>query len=383
MTRDHSAVFFAVLAGLTVGCGGPRVDRPDAELEVWTLEETLLVGSLEDPERSLTQVVGPALGPDGRVYVGQPIERLVRVFGPDGSPLPVVGGAGDGPGEFGAAIVVLLMQGDSLVVVDFHGELEFFAPSGEPLKSERFRALEAGRPAPTIVTGILPDGSVFATRALAPGDPLVLLHLERGGELIDTLFVGRGRQIAHQPGPASVWLEPPFSSGSLMVGDAPRGRVIEVGQDIAAETGEATFRVTARYASGDTAYSRDYQYDPVQISSAAVDREVGRAASRLGAVEPDSARAIAFVRRVTEIPTHYPAITRVLVSDEGMLWLEVGGPSDLERTWRVHDEEGSPIAEVGVPPGVELRLVGSRDAWAVYQDDWDVRYLVRFRVKTD
>lgn len=350
----------------------------------WRLEEAVRIGSVNDPDQSLTRVVGPVISGDGQVYVGQPMEGVIRVFDASGHALRVVGRKGNGPGEFGSRLMVLGLQADTLFAVDFAGTIHFFSLDGVPLNSAPFRAsLNDGLPLPTIVTGILPDGSVVATRAMRVGDPLVSLHLERTGELVDTLFVGAPPSIPMREGGMLFSIEDPFPSQSLFAVDDRHGRTVVVDRRPAQAAENPTFRVTVRTIGGDTIYSRAFPYMRIPVTQEEADSAIARVARPLSHVEPNARKAEELVRRAVSIPKYHSPVARALFADDGTLWLQLGEQRGVDKRWRAYDESGKPIGTVTVPENADVRVIHMGAMWAIVTDALDVPYIVKYQIIKD
>lgn len=376
--QRNAAVLLLVLLA---GCGHSRAANPERELPVWGLEEDLRIGSVGDPGQSLTRVLGPVIGPDGRVYVGQPQESVVRIYDRSGQLLRTVGRKGGGPGEFSDLLVGLGIHRDTLYVVEFSGRVGFFSLGGEPLQTVMFRASDrADQYTSTIITGLLPDGSVVATKSMNIGDPLVILHLERSGHILDTLFWGPPSYIPQSRGNISFPMPDPFPSQPLFLLDASRGRTAVLERPPAQEGEPAAYRITERTVSGDTVYSRSYPYTPIPLSTEEADSAIAGAAQLLRMVEPDPRKAEALIRGQVEVPHYYVPVSRARFAKDGSLWVEMGGPKGAEEHWIVHNGEGDPVARVAMPAGVDLRYVAGEAVWAVVTGTYDVPYLVRYHI---
>jgi len=115
----------------------------------WRFEEDLRIGGLSAPVEAQFGAVPPtgvAVGADGTIFVLDGQAREVRAFSADGSYLRTIGGAGQGPGEFGAALAALAVgPAGRLLVPDLMNQsIHRFEPDGTYLDSPRMVVAGAG-----------------------------------------------------------------------------------------------------------------------------------------------------------------------------------------------------------------------------------------------
>ena len=99
--------------------------------DAWRVEPFLEIAPDEArPETEFGFVADVATVGD-TLYVLDQMARQVRVFGPDRSLARIIGGAGEGPGEFSAFASSLLIVRDTLMVADWgRGRIHRFATAG-------------------------------------------------------------------------------------------------------------------------------------------------------------------------------------------------------------------------------------------------------------
>lgn len=87
----------------------------------WRLEEDLRLGNVggEGPEQ-FSRIGAILADSEGYIYVLDLFSQEIRVFQPDGTFSHVVGGRGEGPGEFRDASAMMIGPGDTLWVIDPH-----------------------------------------------------------------------------------------------------------------------------------------------------------------------------------------------------------------------------------------------------------------------
>ena len=121
------------------------------EPPAWQLVPVASIGPTEIADEAGPDEFGGvsavALGPGGEVFVGDALNREVRVFGLDGEHLRTFGRHGEGPGEF-QSIYSLAWVGDRLLVYDPGlGRIGEFAAEGEWLGQRRTEGGWTGSPA--------------------------------------------------------------------------------------------------------------------------------------------------------------------------------------------------------------------------------------------
>lgn len=381
-------------------CGNAPEDAPaDAELPVWRTAETRVWGSLDQPGTSLTAIGSVAVHEaSGRVYVGQPMERHIKVFDRRGRRVRTIGRPGIGPGEF-QSVGALGFQGDTLWVIDWsQGRLTLFRPDGELIRVSRVGVdVERAGRFPLRVAAVLPDLDLLAM----PGVPsqltvegtvtrLPLVHLAADGAVLDTAaFVG----VAHRTmrvrrpdatGPRGFYVPQPFRDDGLYTVSRPDTTIVVVDREPAAEV-PATFEVLKVRPDGDTVASRAVPYTPVAVSDAAVDSAlapwVDDVADRRSFGSPGRALAEEWVRAAAYIPPAYPPVSAVAVGDDGSVWLRrEPAPGDTV-TWLVLGPALSPRAEARIPAGLSVRTVRADAVWGVWHGRMDEPYLVRLQLE--
>lgn len=388
----------AMMLALSAACQGGEVEEDSFTTRLGVVEE-LRIGSPDDPAFAFTWFGGLEVAPDGRIYTMHPQENTVRVHTAAGEPLPSIGRAGDGPGEFrelGAMGVI----GDTLWVLD-NGTYRFsyFSFDGELLGSRQILIDFASRtdlrsaittaPRPR---GLLSDGRVWGAPRMyanfvADGSMTeqVLFILDSAGQVIDTLgrtpltnslwYLSdpdnpRGRGIARSS---------PFSDTELVHFFPYAQMVYRLDRSVRPEPPHV-IRITATTFGDSVLWSRSYAYTPRAISPAQIDRLVdafsGRAVEELGLAP---ARAAGWARDALYIPAHHPAVSSMIVGRDGTIWL--AGPNDgaSARDWMIIDPNGEPQGTVTLPSRFRAQHARGLVVWGMDLDEVDVPYLVRFR----
>lgn len=144
---------------------------PDAVLE---LEDDLTIaGSEEDEQQILQNIVTLDVDTGGRIYVLDEQAGNIKLFGPDGGFLRTMGRKGQGPGEFGLPIMLLITPAQEILVHDLgQRTLKFFDLQGNYLRqisiADKFQ-----------FTGpkILPDGRIVGSHLVPAEKPSAVLKI--------------------------------------------------------------------------------------------------------------------------------------------------------------------------------------------------------------
>lgn len=152
--RNIRPVWILISALLVFGCGekspapGVTVEMIDGiecvhnpaaplhpEKSVRFEEELCLGGEDEAGEPLFSQLWDFVVDADGRIYIADTGDAVIRAFGPDGRPLFRFGGKGEGPGEFRSPSYLGFRPDGNLLVLDFRSRrTSLFDPSGGFLK---------------------------------------------------------------------------------------------------------------------------------------------------------------------------------------------------------------------------------------------------------
>lgn len=379
-------------------CAG--ADNPRAELETvrLALDPQLLVGSVDDPIRSLTAFGELEVGPDGRIYTLHTRESMIRVHGGDGEPVATIGGPGEGPGEFQNPRRMGLV-GDTLWVLD-SGTYRFslFGLDGALLGSRRVRVRpgERGRKVgPPRPDGLLRDGTIYGSppawsRLVATGEltEVPVLRMSGEGEVGDTIAVRSTRNTtwAILTDDFGFFSRQPFSDTELINLSPYALELVRVERTAATAADPDTFRVTKLTLRGDTVFTRGYAYLPQPVGAALVDslvEEIGRRfeemAPRFGSA-PAPGRAMEMVRETLYRPDFHPPVSRLLLGRDGTVWLRREDLPGDSIDWTLLAPNGEPIGTVAVPKRVTVQAADRQHIWGMMRDELDVPYIVRYGV---
>lgn len=374
------------------GEGGSWGDRS------WQLEgPDLRIGSVDDPDYAFGYIQDLAVGPDGRIYTLHRQPGEVLRWTPDGLPDGEVGREGEGPGEFRNPWQ-LGFFGDSLWVMDsrtvrvtyFDGDGTLRGTRNLPLEMEPADPEEPWK-SPPRPDRPLRDGTFYGnapawSREIATGELTSALHVHMDGEgaVQDTLWDQQYRTtdvLALLRDGGGTFSSQPF-------GDQPLHSVTDRGMTLlhrripqAGAPGEMHL-VVVDWA-GDTLLSRRLPYTPEPLPAERLDSASKEIAGRLhgfmgermgialGEMEEDVDAAL-------YRPAYYPFVSRMLVTEDGAVWLERTGAQD--GTWLVLGSDGEPRGQAVLPEGLRVLRIDGAEVWGVETDELDVNYLVRYRL---
>lgn len=387
------------LVALLVGCSA--ADDPEFLDSVPTRSATLeiRVGSLDDPEYSLTYFGDIEVGPDGTMYTLHAVDREVRMFSADGTSLSSFAGEGDGPGELQNASSMGWV-GDTLWVLDTRGyRFNQYDPSGAFLGSFMvpFEFAERGEAGPPRARGLLTDGTVHGavpawSSMVADGtlthEELVLLR--RDGTVQQALpRIRFGRNLwairdPDAPEAGGMYRPQPFSDGPLwsyLEGE----RALLVLEREAAESPEPdVFLLTKVSFEGDTVWAREYPYAPEPLPTGPVDSildEVSAGIGERGFLGATEATARQWASIGLHLPDFRPPVADMVPARDGSIWLSLGPGDGGDDAWFIVDHKGEPVATTSLPSGLDILLIDPPMVYARDEDDLDVPYLVRYRVE--
>lgn len=356
--------------------------------------EELRIGSVDDPVLGFSQIRRVAVSGSGNAYVLDGLSREIRVFGAQGERIMVLGGPGEGPGEFGSPNLIGLL-GDTLWVTDpSRRRMTWFGPDGEVLFTIPTDGVlyDPGIEGPRIslvpsrpqANGLIESGrsmGVAPTRQIRPYEYPVL-RFNRRGEVVDTIR----------------WEATDIDVAVLEVGGA-QGYAPVLGLSRPTKTEGETGSVVVDWlvleggpwgvldvlwlnSRGDTIARRQLRYDPIPTPPEVLDSiimpRVETLASVRGVTPAEMERAL---REAVQLPSHRPPIRVVHAGADGTAWLQLNTAAVDVIDWVVLSADGSVLGRVGLPPGVQIYHSALPTVWAVDVDDLDVPWLLRLSVE--
>jgi hypothetical protein len=406
------------------GCGGvdAAADSDLDALPLLTAQEDARIGDFDDPALGFSRVHQVEVDRDGSLYVLEGSVPEIRVYTPEGALQRRIGRRGGGPGEFESPRFGLL--GDTLWTVDSRlNRITLFDRRGTLLSTGTIERAPVALPESygyLLPRVMRPDGKfmghlgmVASSRDMEPTGvlptdsiPVPLVIFEPTGEVADTIG------WAPKP-PPRMWRPPAeddmkyeavnVDGGRFMVPSPPTAMpdwlpladgYIVVETPLAATAERGAVRLTRLDVAGDTVYDRELRYTPLRYTDADLDSIAARAArgsaggmvpvvvggggGRPPPANPDAvARAL---RGAMSFPDFQLPILRSWLAQDESVWLRrPEGDNPLAR-WVLLDPEGSPRGQLELP--ADLRILWSRGDtfWAVDLDEYDVQWVVRYRI---
>lgn len=350
------------------------------------IQKEVRIGSMWDEEEALTQINKIASYGDSLLLVLEGIEHAIRVYDWDGNLVNRLGRFGNGPGEFRHPASLQVIGDTILVQNNGTRSLIFLRIDGEEIERLSYAPIvvASGTRAVMVPTGILPDGTFLGVPTASRPQfekerteyAYPIMKLSRTGTVLDTLalvktWIGRrfhdppsGTRPAHLPSPqasdVTAWSA---TVGLVAVADlAPRG-------------GDHQYRLTAIRHTGDTVFNRFYPFEPQRMSRSVIEAHVRdtwlarRSARWRDAVE----------RAYSEFPFQRP-VTMLRIDPESRIWVARERVPGQPRRWDVLNPQGAPLFSVEFAVGSVLRLVRGDRIWLEERNEFDVPFIVRYRV---
>ncbi len=323
--------------------------------------------------------VSLAVSEDEQIAFRQFEDRQVRVYRPGSDTAVVIGGSGNGPGEF---IYVGQMGwiGDTLWVADGQlSRLTFFGLDGSDPET---RSWASGVHLPSDQTR--PFRSVNPSLVLPGGGSYIAQLIESGSSFGPVRFgeysvLGR---VAWNGAVEKIVTLVPFSEVSF---ETPTGRLaspfpnrsfLQVNQDgsraavamadlTGAEAG--TFSLTVVSSEADTLFTRTYPFEGVVIGDGERSRAVERVVGRSGIKASD-----------VPVPPVYPPLTGLLIGRDDLIWVEFRVARDERRYLVLDSAEGDPRGIVVLPADSRIAVASRHRVWALERDALDVESVVQY-----
>jgi hypothetical protein len=135
-------------------------------------------------------------------------------------------------------------------------------------------------------------------------------------------------------------------------------------------------------ASGDTAYHRRFRYTPRAVDPAYRD-SLMQFPLRMyeKQVQPADLPALrSALESGMQWPEFFPPVSSVRIGSDGAVWLSRESVPGDDARWTVLNPDGSPRGELRVARRIVVRGSDAEGVWAVERDEFNVPWLVRYRI---
>ena len=384
----HTILGLSMCMVVLAGCAPDTADA--AALPQWTAVEELRIGSGDDPDRALSRVDQIAVDAEGAVYVSQSQEAAIKVFDSQGSRVGTIGARGTEPGQFDRLYTVGFIA-DTLYAIDFGlRRISYFTREGDLVRTYQVPPPPVDAPLrPAMPFAIFADGSMAIGHAWSSNismddlERVPQLRLTSGSQASDTVaWLSYERTARRAPyGQQSIVVGSPLSDDAFVIFAPDGSRLVTVDRRLPSDSGTSTFGLTVSDGWGDTIYSRRYEYEPVEVDQAVIDRTVELGAQRVSGAFASAADAVSFVRSTMFLPTHHPPVTTALFAQDGTLWIQRESIAGEPQRWMVLDQDGEPIAETTLPEAVRVMTIGDGGVWGLETQEQGSASLVRYRIE--
>lgn len=393
-----------ILMAFALGCSETRAGGPQAQVVdsagVRTItydltaveppvyrsvgEHDLEIGVIEGTtEYAFSRILDVAVVGDEMIAIADGGTQEIRIFTDEGRFLRNVGQRGEGPGEFAGAPTIAGTAGDTLFAFDNRGgRVTSFTADGQSHETVTIRAGNGNR-----VSALMrrSDGSYLAqSRWIAPDqepvfhdvrlelDSVVVEHLSRAGQVVDTLKVmgdrNRARVVEDRGGGriGVIQADPPH---------LPRAFFGSDGTQVVAGRSDS-FNIETLLGGGPPMVLRvlgaDHPASAADILSrqeAAIREDLGD-----GPMDPRTRQL-----NLGFLPERLPAFSDLSVSEAGDIWVamtEFDGSEGYD--WLVFSSTGELRGSVHTPAGLRLFVIRPTHLIGVVIDDLDVPYVRRY-----
>lgn len=353
--------------------------------EAWTVAATprLDVGGGDDPVANFTGLAGTLRLSNGTIVVIEPQGSVMKLIDSAGT-VTAVGRQGGGPGEFQFLVWAGRMPGDSILTFEAGGRrFQLFTADGAFVRNVTFTPDIGDQfPVPPIPVGAFADGTLLTQRSSKPPFPF---EGPEGSVKRDTALVVRYTQEGTPVDSLGVWPSAEMYGVNMQMG--PQQMRVPMGRPFSPQLQAAVVRDTIYLGTGDTYEIRVLAADgrPVRIVRRLVERtrvtpamiaewkeDFLGATDEMRQVPPQLMEQMRASVDAAPYPEQLPAYGRVLVADDGHLWVQQAEGTSLaglggSRTWSVFAPDGAWLGDVTMPEGVTVQAVGA--GWMVGQKD--------------
>lgn len=390
MTRRAWTVALALLGA---GCGGEREASvlpanaaavvvspsipPESRLD-WTIGTTpeLSIGATRaGAGHQLFGVRDAVVLEGGRIAIANGGTGQIRLFGPEGTLLASMGGAGEGPGEFRRLEAIAPWPGDSILGWDGRQQrISVFDAAGQ--HGRTLRVPEFNDSFGPEFLGVTPDGQLFLRAGFPQRDDEPYRGMFRPDQTY-VLLTGDG-ELAAEVGAH------PGAEGFLSAGG---GTESFYGHPHAKSTFAAVWGERLLISPNDVFELRAFTADGGPSLVARLHHEtepptrddMRRWFEEFTANDTPEERA-AFRRIFEDFPLleSRPAFDAVVVDALDHVWVrDFGSPGAETVTWVVFDADGAALGRIETPPGFDVYEIGADYVLGRARDELDVESVQR------
>ncbi len=346
---------------------------------------SLVDGSREE----LSYVWEPRAIPSGGVSFTEIGEPVLRLFGSDGRSLGNIGSRGAGPGEF-RLITGHGWLGDTVWVTDRQlRRTTYFTRDGKLLRivawpKELLLSASPGRALrhmrPPVPAGYLPNGSLLMGVHFGQSDPTsagfpagtdyVLFRTDTLGLILNEIVKADRLTVC-----SAQWLGDK-TGGSIPIPYCPRHFVATSPtgiRSVLAEQGgglaDGQARLLVKDSQGKTLADVTLALPVIRVTAQLFDEEIARIQRVISPSSPTEQRAA-----IDNMPRAkvFPAFGKVLVADDGVVWLQRWTRSGAQTWVRVHPEQNREVVPVELPDGFTPFSLWRNGVWGTMRDADDV-----------
>jgi hypothetical protein len=354
----------------------------------------------------LTSVSAVLVSASGNVILPSTRDHQLHIFDRSGKRLSSFGRKGDGPGEFQFPIGLFGLKGDSVWIYDQGSlRLTLMAPDGKLIRTQPtsyftgelgLRQAKDDRlslyasPYGFTSTGLLVAADQFPTQRDSLTMENALSITRPGGVVQQRLLAFEAEQFSVTGTVGSTRVNatrafrrvrtlrasPKGGYYALAQGNEVARDKVEISVDLVNDRGSKVFstKVPVRAVSL-----------PKSVSDTAVERSLSRftVSGGRGNAPPVSRAAArsALESRVREtVPSNFPPLAGVSISDQGVVWIKVVTGVEMYQWWSLN-LKGEVSAAVSVPRNGSISYAKGDTLWVTERDEDDVPSVVRYVVE--
>ena len=351
-------------------CSGSNSDPAGSgNLVSIDIEEVLRISDEYTDEFLFGSLSGIIVDSEGHILAGDQSLKTIYHFSPEGSYIGNFGQEGAGPGEFGQFFTLGITYDDSLYVQDMMQS-----------RVQAFGKNSAGSWAFGSTIPLRRGTGGFPSNLHKLSDTELIVHYMRGvqsGNSAEKPFLQMANRDGEMIGEKILELEP-FqmhvirSENRVMAISIPhtyhQPYAISPAGHIYTGYNE-TLMISKFDHQGNHLLDIDFPVEPLELSRDEKDEAVSNFGEAAGEVR-------------SRIPDIKPAFTRLLVADNGNLWVHRGKVAD-DQVWFVFSDTGNPLFEVKLPPKYNVSQVRHGNIYGTMTDEDELVSIFVYRYISD